>query len=158
MATTGSAHMHHTCFVVRDLEKAARQLADSLSIKPWNVWTIEPEECTVHGENVPYSFRVALAQAGGSSYELIEPVSGESAYIEHLETRGQGFHHTCLTYESLEELQRAKESLLKEGREMIQTGSLGEAGEFCYFHVPEVGAFFELLYLKELPPPEMTIE
>jgi len=67
-------------------------------------------------------------------------------------------HHTCITYESLEEMQAAKESLLQEGREMIQTGSLGEAGEFCYFHIPEAGAFFELLYLKELPPPEMTIE
>jgi hypothetical protein len=138
MGTTESSHLHHTCFVVRDLEKAAKELADSLSIRPWNVWTIEPEACTVHGENVPYSFRVALAQVGGSGYELIQPLAGESVYIE--------------------DLQQAKDLLLRQGREMIQTGDLGEAGEFCYFHVPEVDAFFELLCLKELPPPEMTIE
>ena len=40
---------------------------------------------------------------------------------------------------------------------MTQSGDLGEAGEFCYFHMPENDAALELLYLSQLPPPEMTI-
>jgi len=51
----------------------------------------------------------------------------------------------------------AQDELLKQGRDMIQSGSLGELGEFCYFDIAETGAALELLYLKELPPPEMTI-
>ncbi len=40
---------------------------------------------------------------------------------------------------------------------MIQSGNLGEHGEFCYFDNIETGAALESLYLKELPLPEMTI-
>ena len=41
---------------------------------------------------------------------------------------------------------------------MIQSGSLGELGEFCYFEISETGALLELLYLTGVPPPEKTIE
>lgn len=40
---------------------------------------------------------------------------------------------------------------------MVQSGDLGEGGEFCYFEIAETGAILELLYLKEMPPPETTI-
>jgi hypothetical protein len=154
VADTGT--LHHTCFVVNDIEKAAEALAASLSVK-WNLWTIEPIASTVHGREVPFSFRVALAQVGDSSLELIAPLSGESAYAEHLKSKGEGFHHTCIAYASREAMQEAKDELLKQDREMIQSASLGELGEFCYFDITETGAFLELLYLKELPPPETTI-
>ncbi|MDH3497535.1 MAG: VOC family protein [Gemmatimonadota bacterium] len=149
--------LHHTCFVVHDVERAAAALAASLGLKPWNVWTIEPVTTTVHGRNVPYSFRVALAQVGDSSYELLAPLAGASVYVEHLATKGEGFHHTCLAYPSLAAMRAAKDELARQGRDMIQSGGLGDAGEFCYFDIAETGAVLELLYLKELPPPEKTI-
>ena len=151
---TGS--LHHTCWVVNDVEKAAQSLADSLSIQ-WGVWTIEPAVCTVHGENVPYTFKVAIAQLGDSNLELIEPLDGRSVYVEHLETKGEGFHHFCLIYPSRESLRTARDELASQGREMIQSGDLGEAGEFCYFHMSENDAALEVLYLSQLPPPELTI-
>ncbi len=158
MGVTDSGTLHHTCFVVNDLEKAAKALADSLAIKPWGVWTIEPQNCTVHGKGVPFSFRVAIAQIGSSNYELIEPVSGDSVYVEHLRSKGEGFHHTCIAYETREAMQSAKAELSRQGRDMIQSGGLGELGEFCYFEIAETGTILELLYLTELPPPEKTIE
>ncbi|NNF04539.1 MAG: VOC family protein [Rhodothermales bacterium] len=158
MSVTDSGTLHHTCFVVNDLEKAAQRLADTLGIKPWGVWTIQPVSGTLRGRDASFSFRVAIAQVGGSSYELIEPVSGDSVYVEHLRSNGEGFHHTCIAYETREAMQSARDELTRQGREMVQSGDLGETGEFCYFDIAETGALLELLYLAELPPPDMTIE
>jgi len=157
MGITDAGTFHHTCFVVSDLEGVAKKLADSLSIGPWGVWTIEPDVCNVRGRDVPFSFRVALAQVGSASYELIEPVSGESVYAEHLRSRGEGFHHTCIAYETLEAMRSARAELTRQGREMIQSGRIGELVEFCYFEIQETGTVLELLYLSELPPPDKTI-
>lgn len=151
---TGS--LHHTAWVVNDVGKAAKSLADSLSIE-WSVWTIEPIGCTVHGKSVPYSFKVAIARIGDSNLELIEPLTGRSVYVEHLETKGEGFHHSCIFYPSRESARQARDELKAQGRELIQTGDLGELGEFCYFHMPETDSVLELLYLSALPLPEETI-
>ena len=156
MGVGDSGSLHHTCWVVNDLEAVARSLADSLSIQ-WGVWTISPDDCTVNGEEVPYSFRLAVAQVGDSNFELIEPLEGHSVYVEHLATKGEGFHHTCLIYQSHEAMRAARDELADQGRVMIQSGALGDAGEFYYFHMPENDSALELLYLTELPPPELPI-
>jgi hypothetical protein len=156
MGVGDTGTLHHICWVVRDLEKAAQQLADSLSIQ-WAVWTIEPVVCTVHGRDVPYSFRVAIAQIGDSAFELIEPLDGRSDYVEHLESKGDGFHHTCIIYPSRNAMRQARDELAGQGREMTQSGDLGDLGEFCYFHIPETDTTLEVLYLSELPPPEGMI-
>ena len=57
-----------------------------------------------------------------------------------------------------EAMQSAKAELSRQGRAMVQSGGLGEMGEFCYFEIAETGTILELLYLTELPPPEKTIE
>jgi catechol 2,3-dioxygenase-like lactoylglutathione lyase family enzyme len=158
MGVPNSGVLHHTGFVVQDIEKAAKALSESLSIGPWNIWTIEPTEGTVHGKRASFSFRVALADVGGASYELLSPASGETVYTEHLAKHGEGFHHTCLLYPDLAALRTAKSELLSQGREMVQGASLGDAAEFFYFQIPEIGSLIELLYLGELPPPEKTIE
>jgi hypothetical protein len=54
-------------------------------------------------------------------------------------------------------MREAKSELLSQGRELIQGGSVGDAAEFAYFMIPEIGSIVELLYLGELPPPEKTI-
>ena len=156
MRITESATLHHTCYVVHDVEKTAAALAES-GIGPWSVWTIEPAATTVRGRDVPFSFRVAFASVGGSNLELVAPHAGESIYVGHLETNGEAFHHTCIAYPSREAMQEAKAELVGQGREIVQSADMGELGEFCYFHVAEIGSLLELLYLTELPPPEKTI-
>jgi catechol 2,3-dioxygenase-like lactoylglutathione lyase family enzyme len=154
------AALHHTCFLVRDVEKAAQGMADALGIGPWNIWTITPTECRVRGEVSPFSFRVALATVGGGTCELITPHTGRSVYDEHLEQHGEGFHHTCFVYPSLEAVREAKAELRRQGRETLQEGSGGEMFEFGYYQFPEIGSLVELLYLDaaQLPPPEKVIE
>jgi methylmalonyl-CoA/ethylmalonyl-CoA epimerase len=153
---TESGTLHHTCFVVHDVEKTAAALAES-GIGPWGVWTIEPVATTVRGREVPYSFRIGFASVGGSNFELLAPLEGESIYVDHLEANGEGFHHTCVAYPSREAMREAKAELVSQGREIVQSADMGELGEFCYFDIPEMGALLELLYVTELPPPGKTI-
>jgi hypothetical protein len=141
---------------VKGLEKSAEKLAKSLSVT-WNLWTIEPERCIVNGNSSPFSFRVALAQVGDASLELLYPHSGNSVYDEHLMTKGEGFHHTCFAYADLESMQSARDELLGQGHKMIQHGTTEGIFEFCYFELAEANIILELLYLKELPPPEKII-
>lgn len=160
MSRPTPAALHHTCFLVRDLEAAAQGMADTLGIGPFNIWTITPTECKVRGEISPFSFRVALATVGGGTYELITPHTGRTIYDEHLEQHGVGFHHTCLVYPTLASVREAKADLRRQGREAIQEGSGGDMFDFGYFHFPEIGSFVELLYLDaaQLPAPERVIQ
>jgi hypothetical protein len=159
MATPKPVALHHTCFLVRDLEGTAQRLADAFDIGPWNIWTIVPAESTMHGEESPFSFRVALATVGGGTYELVTPHTGRSVFDEHLEKHGEGFHHTCLFYSSPEAVREAKADLLRQGREMIQSASAGDVFDFAYFRFPEIGSAVEVLFLdpSKLPPPEAVI-
>jgi catechol 2,3-dioxygenase-like lactoylglutathione lyase family enzyme len=152
--------LHHTCFLVRDLEGTAQRLSDALGVGPWNIWTITPAECRVHGQVSPFSFRVALATVGGGTYELITPHSGRSVYDEQLEKHGEGFHHTCLVYPSLEAVREAKAELQRQGRELVQEASGGDMFDFGYFRFPEIGSLVEILYLDpaQLPAPEAVIQ
>lgn len=159
MTKTIPVALHHTCFLVRDLEGTAQQLSDALGIGPWNIWTITPTECRVHGQVSPFSFRVALATVGGGTFELVTPHSGRSVYEEHLEKNGEGFHHTCLVYPSLEAVREAKAELQRQGREMVQEASGGDVFDFGYFRFPEIGSLVEILYLDpaKLPAPDAVI-
>jgi len=156
---TMPAALHHTAFVVRDLEGTAQRLADALGVGPWHVWTIEPSEGKLRGKVSPFSFRVALATVGGGTFELITPHSGHSVLQEWLDQHGEGFHHTCLMYPSLEAVRAAKAELQRQGRELVQEAGAGDVFDFGYFHFPEIGSLVELLYLDptKLPPPEAEI-
>ena len=151
--------LHHTCFIVRDLEATARRLSESLGIGPWTISLLEPTRSRVHGKESPFTFRVALATVGGGIFELVTPASGRSVYDEHLEKHGEGFHHVCMTYPSLEAVREAKVELLRQGREMIQEAGSGDLFEFAYFLFPEIGSAVEVLYLdpSRMPPPEATL-
>lgn len=52
---------------------------------------------------------------------------------------------------------KARDEMVKQGRKILQSASLGDAGEFYYFDIAEMGAVLELLFIRELPPPEKTI-
>src|SRR3954454_17233660 len=116
------------------------------------VSTIEPVTSTVRGRDVPFTFRIAIAAIGDSRYELLAPLTGDSIYVEHLEQRGEGFHHTCFSYPTHEELLETKAELTRQGRELVQSGGFGDAGEFCYFEIAELGSLLELLWLAEFAP------
>lgn len=141
------AALHHTCFLVRDLEGATQTMADALGIGPWNLFTIVPTQSKVHGVESPFTFRVALCTVGGGTFELVAPHTGRSVYDEHLERHGPGFHHTCLIYPTLEAVRAAQVELRRQGREVVQEASNGTFFDFAYFEFPEIGSAVELLFL-----------
>src|SRR5690606_29917599 len=143
MTMPDAVALHHTCFLVRDLEGAAQRLSDALGIGPWNVWTIEPDRCYVRGKPSPFSFRLALTTIGGGTFELIAPQGGHSVYDDHFSTHGEGFHHTCLVYSSIEAVRAAKTELRRQGRDVIQEGSAGDVFDFAYVSFPEIGSVVE---------------
>lgn len=154
------AALHHTAFVVREVERTAQQLSDALGIGPWNVWTITPTDSSVRGQASPFSFRIALATVGGGTFELVAPHSGRSLFDEHLEKHGESFHHTCLLYPSLDAVREAKAELLRQGREPVLEASGGDVFALSYFRFAEIGSLVELLYLNpaQLPAPEAVIQ
>ena len=154
--STSTALLHHSCFLVYDLEKSAQKLADALSTT-FHFWTIEPQTCTVRGKASPFSFRIALADMGDATIELLTPRTGYSVYYDHLREKGEGFHHCCLVYPTLAEMQKAKESYEARGFEMIQHAETPETFEFCYFDLTEAKLIMELLYLSGLPDPEQSL-
>ena len=156
MAVSSSATLHHTSIVVNDLEKSAEKLAKTLSVT-WNLWTIAPEHCFLNDEPSSFSFRAGFAQVGGATLELISPHTGRNVYDEHLKLKGEGFHHICFAYSDLESMQSAKDELKKQGYKMVQHGYTEGIFEFCYFELTQPDMLLELLYIKELPPPEKTI-
>ncbi len=156
MAVSKNATLHHTGILVNDLEKSAEKLARTLSVS-WNLWTITPDHCFVNGEPSPFSFRIGFAQVGGANLELISHHSGNSVYEEYLKLKGEGYHHSCFAYSDLESMQSAKEELHSQGHKMVQHGYTEGIFEFCVFELTEPNMLLELLYLKELPPPEKTI-
>ena len=151
------AALHHTCFLVRDLEGTAQRLSDALGIGPWNIWTITRRSAgSAAGE--PFVPR-RVASVGGGTFELITPHSGRSVFEEHLEEHGESFHHTCLIYPSLEAVREAKAEFRRQGRELVQEASGGDVFDFSYFRFPEIGSLVEVLYLDpaKLPAPEGVI-
>jgi hypothetical protein len=113
----------------------------------------------VHGQVSPFSFRVALATVGGGTYELVTPHTGRSVLEEQLEQHGEGFHHPCLLYPSLEAVREVKAELQRQERELVMEASGGDAFDFGYFRFPEIGSLVEVLYLdpSKLPAPEAVI-
>src|SRR5690348_11237279 len=82
--------------VVRDLDASMQQYWDTLRIGPWVVYTYGPPFVpvqTFRGRSQSYRLRLALAQLQNVMVELIQPLSGDSIYFEHLDRKGPGLHH-----------------------------------------------------------------
>ena len=156
MSVTKSATLHHASILVKDLEKAANHLSNIFSVD-WNVWTIAPEHTFVRGKASPFSFRVAIAEIGNASLELASPLSGANALEEYLNSNGEGYHHTCLAFQTLEAMQAAKKELVGKGFEEVQSGYTEGVLEFAYLQLTEPNVLLELLYIQALPAPDKVI-
>lgn len=153
---THAAHLHHQSFLVKDLESEAATLTNIMGIT-FNVFKIAPEICLVNGDFKPYSFKVAIASIGTSNLELISPFAGESILDQHLASRGEGYHHSGISFYDHSAFVSAKSDLIAKGFKPIQYGKTESAFEFGYFQLPIAGIIVELLYIEKMPEPDSTI-
>jgi catechol 2,3-dioxygenase-like lactoylglutathione lyase family enzyme len=121
--------------VVRDLDRAMAAYSGVWGVGPWRVYTYGPRLLTSQTfRGRPAVFSMALALAGsGPQLELIQPLEGESVYMEWLERRGEGLHHVAVEVDSLERTTRELENA---GYPMIQSGlGFGPDGDggFAYY-------------------------
>lgn len=146
--------------VVEDLGDGMARFGSLLGAGPFDVYRFEPPrltETTFRGEPHDYSMALGLADIGGTMLELIEPLTGESLYTEHLEAHGEGLHHVaCFAFADPEAVVDAFEAA---GYPVVQSGNFAGT-HYWYFDTAEAlnGVVFETAAnTGQLPDPDRTV-
>ncbi|MGH3086715.1 MAG: VOC family protein [Rubrobacteraceae bacterium] len=145
--------------VVRDLDESMRRYTEEFGIGPWSVYTFSPDwiqGMTFRGRDQNYTMKLALADAGGMMYELIEPVEGPNSYQEFLDASGEGLHHLGYFVEDIDEAIKEMEG---KGYPLLQSGrdfGVGGGGAYAYFETEgALGCIIEAIEMpEEMPEPE----
>lgn len=109
--------------VVNDLDATVKRYVEELGLGPWYIWNFEPpvlRDVYYKGIKVERSgFKLALAKIGPLQYEFVEPMYGVGIHREHLDEKGEGFHHMKLYYP---DVPKALEKFAKMGIYPLQQG------------------------------------
>ncbi len=138
--------------VVEDVERTAKSYWKLLGIGPWVFFDLRPPQISnlrLHGiemindENV--QVKIGLANFGSTQIELLEPVNGQSIYMEFLKTRGQGIHHVSLG--NTMDHDQVVSVLTDHGIGIEMEGIMGGGAiQFTYMATgQELGTIFELI-------------
>jgi catechol 2,3-dioxygenase-like lactoylglutathione lyase family enzyme len=129
--------------VVKDLEKAVEYYTKHFGLGPWRRSVNEHLPfATVHGENVPYTVKLAFADMPPLQLELIEVTKGPSIQLEHLEAKGEGIHH--IQYR-VKDLEKEIVKYEKHGFKILQA-MYDSKGGFAYMDTDKVGGvIFEII-------------
>ncbi|MFZ5435717.1 MAG: VOC family protein, partial [Bacillota bacterium] len=90
--------------------------------------------------------KVAVAQFGGIALEFIEPLEGETVYSAFLREKGEGFHHICVSFPTMEQLECAKQALIRMGGRVTQSG---RTPRVSYWYVEGRGIVLELIIRRQ---------
>lgn len=144
-------------FVTQDLEQATKRWSRFFGVEPFDVYRLDDDrltEATYNGEPVEHGIRIALADVGGISLELVEPISGPSIHADALEATGSGFHHlACFTFEQPRSI---VDELTQSGYPPVQTGAF-DGTYYWYFDTRDVmdGLYFEIVTRdRDKPAPD----
>jgi methylmalonyl-CoA/ethylmalonyl-CoA epimerase len=148
-------------FVMRDLERAVRDLDALVGAGPWRGYVFGPEMAEgleYHGRPADWSARLVLNDCR-PQYELIEPLVGPNIYSDWLDARGEGLHHVAYAVASVDE---ATAQMAAAGHEVIQRGhSFGgeRDGAFAYFDTADaLGCILEAVEPPgRMPDPTFTL-
>jgi hypothetical protein len=83
--------------------------------------------------------------------ELMQPISGRSIYDEHLDAKGEGFHHVKLFYA---DCAKAVEEYAKRGYPVIQQGKIDEDEHYYLDTEKDFGYMIELGNAGKIRAPE----
>ena len=146
--------------VVEDLDDGMSRFDGMLGAGPFDVYRFEPPrltETTYRGEPHDYSMALGLADIGGTMLELIEPLTGESIYTDHLDAHGEGLHHVaCFAFD---DPKAVVEQFEDAGYPVLQSGNFAGT-EYWYFDTADAlnGVIFETAAnTGNLPEPDRTV-
>lgn len=144
--------INQVALVVEDLDAAVRRYWERLGIGPWRIYTYQPplvKDMTYRGRPHEYRMRLAIAYAGDVMVELIQPLSDENVYTEHLRQKGPGLHHVGVFVPLLRD---AVADATRAGYQVLQSGrGYGLHGDGGYAYLDTQDLFGMIVELIELP-------
>ncbi|UAJ11024.1 VOC family protein [Glacieibacterium megasporae] len=132
--TSFLGRMVETCIVTRDHRRTMEGLC-RLGIGPWRIFTFSPENTanqTYRGRPAEFVLTVCFAEVGDMIWELIEPVSGDTIFRDHLDWHGEGVHHTAHDCNNIP-FEARLEEFARRGFKLIQSGSWMGRNHFAFF-------------------------
>jgi catechol 2,3-dioxygenase-like lactoylglutathione lyase family enzyme len=144
-----SGPIFQVAWVVDDIETSEQWFTDAFGVARWHRFPdvhFGPDLCRYRGEPADFVIHVSIGYLGDQQLELIQPVSGRSLYVEHLERSGPGLHHVAWVPEDLD---AAVAEASSRGLAITQEGAFaGGAMRFVYLDGSAGGApHIELLEL-----------
>ncbi len=121
--------------VVRDMDKAVSYLS-SLGIGPFKPLA-DPvlSEKLFRGKPSDWKVKICVAKIGPVVLELLQPIEGESASKEFLDSKGEGIQHIAFAVDDIDkELAR----LAKKGVKVLMSGKW-KGGGFAYLETSAIG-------------------
>jgi methylmalonyl-CoA/ethylmalonyl-CoA epimerase len=129
-------------FVVRDLERAAREFDTKLSAGPWRGWLFGPQGQgrEYRGRPAAWTLRLVLNDRT-PQYELIQPLDGPSIHGEWLDEHGEGFHHVGYIVRSLQETTAEMEAAGHPAIARIHSFGAASDGAAAYYDTADALGF-----------------
>lgn len=86
-------HFYEVSIVVKDLEASVEQFRCLFGMTPYLIRDEKIRDFQLHGKKVPQArIKFAFFRAGPIRLELLQPVEGESVWMEFLREKGTGVH------------------------------------------------------------------
>jgi len=132
--------------VVKDADKVARRFSEVFGAS-WRFYDFRPKGIVLHNQtlgNVECFVKVAMADIGGRSLKLIQPIAGPSTYMEFLQRYGEGFLYVSLG--TVMDHDRIIAALQGAGVGIEMQGLLGKKAVFTILDTREdLGCYIELI-------------
>lgn len=146
--------------VVRDLQAAMDGFSRTLGIGTWRIFTnsAPPLKCVYRQKAVNYKVRVALANSGPVTIELIQYLEGDTIHRDFLDTGREGVEHLGIY---VPDLDKALAYFKKQGIGELQSADgLGVKGDGRYVYLDTEATLGTILELIQVPservPPDQV--
>ena len=119
--------------MVKDIEETMKNYWEIFGIGPWEVLNcVRPNwhDNTYYGKQANYTMLAALTKVGDVELELIQRVSGDNLYLDHICEHGEGIHHIGIQVDDVAEMTRIMES---EGFPCVQGGKVVGGCDWAYY-------------------------
>jgi hypothetical protein len=123
--------------VVKDVQKVSKRFSDVFG-PSWKFYDLKPKQVVLHGKELPDGncyLKLALGNCGGRSFKLVQPVSGQSSYMEFLEKQGEGLY--SIGFGSLAAHDQIVAALKNVGVGVEMQGDLGDNSKFTILETAE---------------------
>jgi 4-hydroxyphenylpyruvate dioxygenase-like putative hemolysin len=121
---------------VKNLEVTMENYWNIFGIGPWEVFECVPpgwQELTYYGKPARHTARAGLAMVGPVELELVQPVSGDTVYRDHICKHGDGVNHIAFRLDKVNDVYETKRVFEEDGFPCIQFGNVCDDGPYAYF-------------------------